>query len=292
MELTFNAIKMIPKSSFKDLPTADTIFSGIANAVKTLFGSSELEFLIKSFEATATISSAFPYESETYYFPKPLNTDLWLFKKLKESNEEDWYSKFKDLKHVKYLPLEEFTKALHGELFKIPPTIPTKKINMPKVALDRVTQASDMYYIDMLLVKPGSGLYFLYIGPEELFENYLIPAIKLLGDTGLGGKSTWGIGTFNPKFEKISISTPESEYAVTLSNAVVEKESLLFWKFKPKGGWSGLRRKPKIHFIAEGSIIKRSEKGKLLRLDGLREHPVYVHAKTSPIPIEVGYHDI
>ena len=69
---------MIPRGYFKEIPTADTIFGAIANMVVEIFGSEGLEDLIRTFrESDAALSSAFPYDDRTFYFPKPLGIELW-----------------------------------------------------------------------------------------------------------------------------------------------------------------------------------------------------------------------
>lgn len=272
---------MIPRGYFKEIPTADTIFGAIANMVVEIFGNEGLEDLIRTFrESDAALSSAFPYDDRTFYFPKPLGIELW---SLHLSSKED-YEYFKALKKAKYLSLKDFKKAINNEKFEIPEELPIKEFDVPRVALDRVTKASTIFYEKRIAFHNG-GLYFLYKGPKEAFEEYIKPAVRLLGDTGIGGNSTQGLGIFEPEFTEISINAPESEYAVTLSNAVVDRENLVLWDLFIKGGWTKTKRKPKITFIREGSIVRFQDPGELIEMDLGIGYSIYVHAKTFPVPI-------
>lgn len=279
----FRAVFLKPEGPFREIPHADTLFGAIANAVSLLYGQSEVDELVNAFLNGARISSAFPFEGDTYYFPKPLSVGALDFEGfLKDLPEEERYIREKAIKKSGYLDLKNFEKALRLEPFDVPKSPPFKRVDVPRVALDRVTENSSLYFWDEVRFKDKAGLYFLYDGPKEVFEEFIKPAVRLLGDTGIGSKATWGSGLFEPSFGHIEIKTPESPHAVTLSNALPSKRPVL-WRILRKGGWSFGRRKPKMAFIAEGSIVK-GDPGGFEKLDLGLSFQVYVYGRTFPIP--------
>jgi len=269
----FRAVLLRPVGPFREIPRADTLFGAIANAVSTLDGTGAVEELVMAFKNGARISSAFPYLGDTFYLPKPLTAELMDFSDP---------AKAKKIKRARYLDLKNFEKALKLEPFEVPDVEPYTLIDVPKVSLDRVTQDSDLYFWEEIRFKDGAGLYFLYKGPDSVFKEFIEPAVRFLSDTGIGGKATWGSGLFEPSFGRVKINAPQSPYAVTLSNALPSKRPVL-WNLLKKGGWSFGRRKPKMRFILEGSIVK-DDPGRFERLDLALPFPVYVYGLTFQVP--------
>ena len=149
-----------------------------------------------------------------------------------------------------------------------------KIFDLPKVVLDRVTVSSQIYYLTMARFEKYSGVYFLYNGDEEVFKNYIKPAIRLLEDEGIGGKRSWGLGLFKAEIEDFKINVPkESGYYLTLSLMFVNNPKILErWNFVYRKGWIFTRygkpfRKPMIAMISEGSIINENYTGEIVDLD-------------------------
>ncbi|WP_297069459.1 type III-A CRISPR-associated RAMP protein Csm4 [Thermococcus sp.] len=284
--LKFTAVRLVPHGPFGGIPRADTLFGAIGTAVATLFGSKAVDELVEGFEGGAQISSAFPFETDTYYLPKPLSVGALDFKKLlKDLPERERYIMEKVMKRAHYLDLKNFERALRLEPFDVPEGLPFGRVDVPRVALDRVTNDSNLYFWDEIRFKENSGLYFLYFGDEGLFKDYLLPALRYLGNTGIGGKATWGFGLFDFEVGELEISAPSSPCSATLSNTLPTKTPVL-WRLIRKGGWSFGRRKPKVNFISEGSIVT-NEPGRMISLDLELPHEVYVYGLTFPIPAEV-----
>ncbi|WP_456365154.1 type III-A CRISPR-associated RAMP protein Csm4 [Thermococcus sp.] len=284
--LRFKAVKLIPRGPIRELPRADTIFGAMGNAVATLFGAKAVDELVEGFKSGAGISSAFPFKGDTYYLPKPLSVGALDFEKLlKDLPEEERYTMEKAMKKAGYLDLRNFEKALRLEPFDVPKAMPFRKVDVPRVALDRVTNDSNLYFWDEVRFKESSGLYFLYSGDEGFFRDYILPALRYLSDTGIGGKATWGFGLFDFRLDELEISAPESPCNVTLSNALPTKTPVL-WNLVRKGGWSSGRRKPKVNFISEGSIVA-DDPGKIISIDLGLAYRVYVYGFTFPVPAEV-----
>ncbi|NJE13347.1 type III-A CRISPR-associated RAMP protein Csm4 [Thermococcus sp. LS2] len=277
---------------------SDTIFGAIVNALVYL----DLDIwpFIRAFErGEFSISSAFPFKGEKLYFPKPLNANE-LLKNLSIKSQKD-YSNLKKFKRKKFFDKDSFEKLINGELpnfdeIDFEESYGYKISDIPKVALDRITADSQIYYISQVFFEDNAGLYFLFQGNEEIFKRYIKPAIKLLGDEGIGGKRTWGLGIFKPKFEDIKLKTPESDKFVTLSLMIPKsKDNLILWSFVRRSGWvftrdGKPRRKPTMMMVGEGSIVK-NDPGKLIDLDEYGnfsadvEHKVLVNARSFLIPV-------
>jgi len=269
----FRAVFLRPKGAFREIPHADTLFGAMASAISLLQGSEAVGEFIEAFSGEARISSAFPYMGDSLYLPKPLTVELVEFQDT---------AVMKRVKRARYLDLENFERALRLEPFEVPEGEPYTARSVPRVALDRITEDSSLYFWDEIRFMDDAGLYFLYQGPEDVYREFVKPAVRLLGDTGIGGKATWGFGLFEPSFDHVKIKAPESPYAVTLSNALPTKRPLL-WTLLKKGGWSFGRRKPKMTFIAEGSIVE-SDPGRIESLDLGLPFSIYGYGKTFPVP--------
>ncbi|WP_457741272.1 type III-A CRISPR-associated RAMP protein Csm4 [Thermococcus sp.] len=270
----FQVVRLRSKGPVTGIPHADTLFGAIANALATLDGGKTIEELLRAFKKGAKISSAFPYSGDTYYLPKPLTVELMDF--------EGDAVRVKRMKRAAYLDLENFERALRLESFETPEVVSYSRVSAPKVVLDRVAQDASIYFWEEVRFRDDAGLYFLYSGPENVFNEFIKPAVRVLGDSGIGGKSTWGFGLFEPSFDSIKINAPESPYAVTLSNALPTKRPVL-WRTLRKGGWSFGKRKPKMTFIAEGSAI-RDDPGRVEGLEMGLPFKVYTYGLTFPLP--------
>ncbi|MFA4646397.1 type III-A CRISPR-associated RAMP protein Csm4 [Pyrococcus kukulkanii] len=274
------AIKMIPKGPIREIPKATTLFGAIANAVREIYGSDETEKFIREFSEKAKISSAFPYLGEEYFLPFPLNAEASLYEIFKGD-----ISKIKEAREKPYIPLDAFEKAIRLQEFTVK-DLPYKKVEIPKVSLDRVSQDSSIYFWDAVVFKENGGLYFLYDGPKDIFEKYIVPAMNFLGDHGIGGKRTWGYGLFVPEITEVYIDEPQGNAFVTLSPMYPRNEnSLILWKVEKIGGWSWGRRKPKVPMVLEGSVI-RDDPGKMIELDLGLPFKVYVNGKAFPVRTE------
>jgi CRISPR-associated protein Csm4 len=274
--MKLKAIKLNLKGPLTEIPHADTLFGAMATALGVIYGSEAIEEFTERFWEGARISSAFPYDGKRLFLPRPLTTDLWLL------NHRD-IPDFKRLKSTRYLTLEDFQKALNLEPFSYT-EMPYRVVDMPKVALDRVTNNSSLYFWEEIRFKPNAGVYFLYQGDDRTLREYIEPALRYLGDSGLGGKGTWGYGIFDFRIEEVEIKTPKGEAFVTLSNTLPTKTPVL-WRLLRKGGWTAWGRKPKMNFIEEGSIIW-NDPGRIERITvGGKE--IYAYGLSFPVPVKL-----
>lgn len=188
---------------------SDVIFSALCNACRTLYGSNALESLFLKPRAGGLIklSSAFPYLKELYFLPRPVNLDLSFF------GFEN-----KRAKRVKYIDHSLFCEYVSGSLkagsfsgyYEEPvqgALLPAKyrqdwicrAVEVPRVALDSVTQESNIFYFKQLYFNRDAGLYCLVKCGDESWKK-VMACFRLLGDEGVGGDRSCGKGGFFVEF--------------------------------------------------------------------------------------------
>ena len=190
---------------------SDTLFSALANVWLTLYGKTSLEALLTEFcqasQATSQpppflISSAFPYLGEQFFFPKPL---------VKPAKLEEDTSKAKGLKDAPFLSAGVFKNWIGGALqdqdlaWALKEDLSKTEV-LPRVRLDRLDMASNLYFCGQVSFPEEGGLYFLAEGTEERL-NQLSAVLHSLGSLGLGGERSLGFGRFTvrKKEEKIKL---------------------------------------------------------------------------------------
>lgn len=284
---------------------SDTLFSAICHSWLKLFGKSDLENMLKAFQQAGDdnteppfcLSSAFPFitiaDEPIYYLPKPqmqsLNVDPEhprsdeIGKKLKSLKEANWITKkfFEDwiAADKRSLKVEDIPEELEAHYDNVEAV--SKQIDghigtaiRPRVALDSVSGESRLFFFGMLRFARGSGLYSMVKWREAdraNWEGKLKGAVRLLGDTGLGGERTSGYGVFKSEWSKLNLSLPDepTNGMVTLSLYYPSKSDLTkgvkLWQYMlmPRAGWASspaLRRayrRKVVTMFTEGSTAKR-----------------------------------
>lgn len=280
-----------------------------------------------------SLSSTFIYSTEDqedesryiYYLPKPLvlpkeypvGNDLEFNKSYKKLKYlplyiwRRWYQQggFTDSDKLELIENTQKTKDKSGCLYKAgvfsySETYKTQRV--PKVAIDRITHATNIYYTGFVQYqwesKKQSGLYFLIHFPEENTElqQRLKASLYLLGEEGIGGERSSGAGCFTAKWHELPnlwkkvINFKSSE---TVNHALIS----LFWEKSlsctplsysiiERGGWvssSGQQeRRRKVRMLGEGSVFSDIPKGQLANVTPKNfSHKVYRSGISSSIPI-------
>ncbi len=150
----------------------------------------------------------------------------------------------------------------------------------PRVAADRTCQTSSIWRASSLRFHKDAGLYGLITINDETWETRLSNAFSLLGELGIGGERTYGMGCFDfsgfMPLDELGLNITKSKCLrfVLLSNyfpCADERSELnnIFeaWDFTETRGYvvSGrmattLKRK-RIRMIVEGSVAKERVKG-------------------------------
>ncbi|MGQ4646590.1 type III-A CRISPR-associated RAMP protein Csm4 [Lyngbya aestuarii] len=324
--------------------SSDTLFSAWINAYVRLFGGKAVENLLQQFlnSPPVRMSSTFIYRQQgdefTYYLPRPLafprsypkDNDLAFFKTYKKLNYlplkvwQRWYQGEGFTKGDEGSDRTELTETTYksnasGDLhdagvFDYGSTF--KKHQLPKVAVDRVTRATNFYHTGFVHFeneqnengdKKHSGLYFLLQFPEtdEDLENRLHTALNLLGEEGLGGERSSGAGRFKVDcWSDLPFNWREvAEFKEGNSHCLIS----LFWQKSlssefltdssyeiiERGGWIGspfsgqqLRRK-KVRMFAEGSVFSSPPSGQLADVtpERFNTHAIYRNGISLSLPI-------
>jgi len=317
---------------------SDTLFSALTNAYARLEGKTEVENLLQRFlqssQPPVRMSSTFIYrqngEKSVYYLPRPLT----LPKKYPQRNDLEF---FKEYKKLKYLPLEIWQRWYQGEGFtesdRAELSAKTKNesnkdgslcnsgafdygsaykiAQLPKIAVDRVTRATNLYHTGLVQFQweEGlSGLYFLLQFPEadKALENKLRAALNLLGEDGLGGERSSGAGRFElewlelPKLWQQVVDFKGATHHSLISlfwDSSIPKElaDASFYEIQERGGWIGspfsgvqMRRKA-TQMFTEGSVFPIAPGGKLADVtpSGFTAHKIYRNGISFSLPIKV-----
>jgi len=195
----------------------------------------------------------------------------------------------KRLKEVRYLSPKVFEAVLKGT----PPAVELKEISLvtpdeerllpggpdgfwkremvPRVALDRAAEASQLFFVKRLFFAPDCGLWFAVHFRDDALRRELEALLRILGDCGIGGERSQGCGQFTFKVEDApDFLLPHwgDGESVTLSLwAPADGELHLLpgsrYRLALRGGWllspeaDGAYRSQEVYLIAEGAVVPR-----------------------------------
>lgn len=208
---------------------SDTLFSAITNALATSFA---FQFDKKYFaDPPFTLSSAFPFLRDTLFLPKP---PVYL----REESKTNQPNK-KKIKKAKFISKEIFTRVVRGEdtgelssdhfteegfITDTPLKENICKVQeVPRCRINRKTSETEIFYSSRIRFNNEGGLYFLAKFEDDLFKkNFFDPALRILGDTGIGADRAIGLGQFKVCIEEFDIESIESpdkdqEFVLTIS---------------------------------------------------------------------------
>lgn len=178
------------------------------------------------------------------------------------------------------------------------------KKEVPRVAIDRKTNASSIYHFGEVSFAKDCGLYFLMDSRMKEYEKKVEAAIRVLGDEGIGGDRTYGKGLFKADFEEMEMNTKPGDHFVTLSLYYPMKEEISMlrdgnghYELINRGGWiysleaKNLRRRT-VRMFSEGSVFKSANTdlyGGLadVKPEEFTEHEVYRYGYAFAVPVEV-----
>ena len=278
-----------------------------------------------------TISSLFPYfqrgkdGNPIYFLPMPMQASL---------SELADVSMAKKVKRIQWIDSELYTNVLTGDrLFdgsdKYIPYIQesyltkralpedtngSKEFVMSEVS-QRVTlnsrtgdEDAKPYYVDKVIFRYESGLYFIAEGDTELLEK----ALNLLAIEGVGTDRNVGFGFFEYTSDSLSLNIPEdADHQIALSLLIPEsKEQLgellasdnVAYDFTRRGGWITTYpfttlRKNAIYGFLPGSVFSKTNEpshiiGKIVDLrpeigELTPDHPIWRCGKSIMLPIKL-----
>jgi CRISPR-associated protein Csm4 len=271
---------------------ADTLFGALCMMWRDLYGVEELEeTLLPAFQTGAPfrITSAFPYAGGVRFFPRPL---------VRLPVEDP-----KALRRVRFVSESVFAAILRGETPPFHPAVCANQGTLwlsrderaalagwtddatgdlalwretiaSRVTLDRLTSRSELWRFGRVLFAEGCGLWFA-AHCDAAWRNRFEAALRLLGDSGLGGERGAGHGLFTlaaspapPAALTVDVDSSSASF-VTLAPccprdaaeaAALTSGDPVAYDLLPRRGWigspeaGGLRRQT-VWMFAEGSVL-------------------------------------
>ncbi|MFM6118891.1 MAG: type III-A CRISPR-associated RAMP protein Csm4 [Sphaerospermopsis kisseleviana] len=322
---------------------SDSLFSAWVSNYARMFGKDAVEELLQLFPTAKNpelippfrISSTFIYrevgkdksqntqntQNTIYYLPRPLKFPI--------NYPDDDLEFFKTYKKLNYLPLEiwqrwyqgtGFSKEDHEELKNYHEDKPEGKLaaaetfnykkackthQLPKIGIDRVTTATNLYHTGFVHFASGdnsAGLYCLIeLSPKgEKLADKLQAALHFLGEEGIGGERSSGAGRFTAKWSEL----PEIwQKVVSFKGGKFHTLISLFWdshlqpnflenssyEIQERGGWiveSQIRRQM-VRMFTEGSVFNSALPGKLVNVTPTEftRHQIYRSGISLTLPI-------
>lgn len=297
--------------SVEEILHADSLYSALCHAWSACFGVDGLVTLIDRFrqDPPFLFSSTFPFLDEAYFLPKPMTPPPGF--EQKETRLEHG----KEIKKTEYLTSEQFSAWVQGGTFPFKELTETTmrlqrvfhKDLIPRVALGRDNNRSEIFHVGVLRFARSAGLYFLARFVDEAFLPQFRTALSLLGEMGLGGERAYGLGRFTPHLEPADSSwnflekeagsrvislAPFCPPALdldlvdeTCSYGLIERKGWIHSPFT----YQQLKRKTVVMFTV-GSVFARPLRGQVLDVtpaawDVTSSHPIYRFALPFFVPV-------
>lgn len=274
------------------------------------------------------VSSLFPYfqrdeySKPVYFLPNPMKAKF----------PEIDVSKAKKVKKMQWVDTSFYERILSGENISddIMPNIQEShltKVQLPedingsrefvnsevsqrvKIASRTGEEDAEPYYVDKVLFRYYSGLYFVAEGDNVLLEK----ALKMLSLEGIGTDRNVGFGFFDYSTDELSIELPkQANHQISLSMFIPEsKEQLkslmdsedVAYDFTRRGGWITTfpytsLRKNAIYGFLPGSVFSLKDDeassvlGKIVNLkpeigELTPKHPIWRNGRAIMLPMYI-----
>jgi CRISPR-associated protein Csm4 len=285
--------------SIEETLHSDSLYSALCHAWVARYGADDLADLIARFQSVPPflLSSAFPYLRETFFLPKPMTHPPGFA----DENTRQEYGKI--LKDVAYFPRNLFVDWIHGAAFateqlaEVPSLLAQVFYRelIPRVALGRENAVSEIFHVGVIRFTPEAGLYILlHLGDETMLAK-LLAAFELLGELGVGGERTYGLGRFTaeftpadevwqalvetdgPRYLTLSLSCPSAEDLRRLDErcayGLIERKGWIHSSYT----YRQLKRKS-VAMFSEGSVFTHAMTGQVLDVTPAAWEPASSHS--------------
>jgi CRISPR-associated protein Csm4 len=179
---------------------------------------------------------------------------------------------------------------------------------VPRVTLDRITSASEIWHLGEVKFSTKAGLWFAVSFNEdhgEALRRKFEACLRALGDTGLGGERSAGRGlfTWDHAAEETFLDIPGANRFVTLSplcpkdaaqlTALIGTEAA--YDLLPRRGWvtspeAGNLRRKMVWMFAEGSVFTGNPELRTGRLVSVKPdacpHDVWRYGYAFPVGVK------
>lgn len=296
IKLTFTSPVHIGKKRLSDgemTIAADTLFSALF--IEALQLSLHTRFLLEEI----VLSDTFPYDTHTYYLPKPL-LDITGIKQ----GDVD----FKQYKKLQYIPYERFIDYVNGEIsaesarkmneqFDVGTYELHTKAAIEAYGLEKETDDAEPFSIGSFTFHPGTGLYFVASGSADAL-NLLHTVLDSLQYAGIGGKRSIGYGQFTYEVVRddalVSFFQQDGDRNILLSTAMAADDEINGLKLSGDDRFMLQRRsgfiqsstfaytvqkKRDFYSFTAGSVFQTKFIGNIFDVSEGGNHPVYRYAK-------------
>ncbi len=268
---------------------ADTLFSALyIEALK--LGEAD-RFYNATVEGKLLISDAFPYIGDQYFLPKPM-----IYIEPKEQGES---SVKKQYKKLKYLPVDQISQFLSGDLNMETCNLDElgREYSQVMSAVRREEEDALPYRVGNYLFGEKSGLYIIAATENEDAEFLLGDLFDSLSYSGIGGKRSAGKGRFELKYGKMNnilldmLNQDTGRYMLIASALPQEQEledSLMGASYilQKRSGFvysetyaDEEMKKRDLYTMQAGSCFKRKFEGAIYDVNEGGNHAVYRYAK-------------
>lgn len=275
-----------------------------------------------------TVSSAFPYYqandecAPVYFLPMP--------RQVRQPRLKD-VSMAKQVKNVQWVDVAFYEKVLSGDsLFEgdspcwqtlqgvyltaqaLPEDMQGSREFIRSEVSQRVSINNRMgeedavpYFVDKIVFRDASGLYFMAVGDTELLDR----GLRILAQEGIGTDRHLGFGTFDYSTDTLTIATPaDADHQMALSLLIPASEEQLqrlmasdrvAYDFMRRGGWIttwpyNTLRKNAIYAFLPGSVFCKTGDcaGKLVSLtpaigELTPQHTIWRCGRALMLPIKL-----
>jgi len=171
---------------------------------------------------------------------------------------------------------------------------------VPRVAVDRATQASNLFHSGRLVFAKGCGLWFMAQG---IHTDWVSQALDELQDSGLGGLRSVGHGAFvYTSVTQADVVLPANmAYAISLSryapNGAAEVGAAVqargsAYRLVQVGGWcqddaGKTWRRKSVRMLAEGACVGATAAGHIVNVmpNGVMDRPVLRYGLAFKVPV-------
>lgn len=281
---------------------ADTLFSALCNTAKKTGNLGPLVESVKNRELL--FSDSMPWTDDMFFLPKPIVPVM-------PSPATSDRKKLKDLKYIPAGMYREYLDYLRGNGEFDPDHIP-KKFGTEQNVFKAVIGGDDAkpYSVGIFRFFENCGLYGIIGYTDKNKLDSVMRLLGILGDGGIGGKTTAGYGKFTVEETDMDAASPGSGIGAILRmlNAGAAGRHVLLTSSAPdddelddvmaeasyllvrRGGFvyssdaQVTAKKKTQYFFAAGSVFAGLYRGALFDVGGSTPHPVYRYG----IPLFLG----
>lgn len=281
---------------------ADTVFSALCIEMLNYKGAAGIEELaVAAKSGSLVLSDMFPYSGEDYYLPKPILP----IKRERGDDDENSSVLKKSFKKLKYVPVKDWNAYLEGSLNPVKAAEQLGNLGKSEIRTmsslrseEKIEEGDALPFpVGVYNFNKDNGLYLIAGYEDENIKNILDILFKGLKYSGIGGKKSAGLGSFElgnaelPTEISALLNKKSGKRHMTLSVCMANSDELdhavkgATYLLQKRAGYvysqnyaPELRRKKDFYSFGAGSCFENRFKGGVFDVKGNGSHPVYRYA--------------